>query len=101
MMLRIDLISQMTFLCLKEERWTKTCDECVCNGGSNRQDPMTTANSLKECLDTCLSNPKCKGVEYWFGNFGCYQCLRPKSYGSYTDKTDLGYPPAVYQRGDV
>ena len=85
----------------KEERWTKSCDECICTGESNKQYSTERIRfDLKECLDPCLSNPKCNGVEYWFGNFKCNECLSPKSYGSFTDITHLGFPPSIYKRGD-
>ena len=81
----------------------KACDQCVCSGKSNRLEmlrPDGMGDILERCQYACMDNPKCMGIEYWSGNDTCYGCLSPKSYISFADKNDPGFPPSVYKIGE-
>ena len=74
----------------------------MCSGKSNRLEIGLAGigEILERCQYACMDNPKCMGIEYWSGNDTCYGCLSPRSYASFADKNDPGFPPSVYKRGD-
>ena len=74
------------------------CDECMC-GPDNRKDPAVGI-SLNQCMERCVGDTACNGIEYWSGDSGgCYECLDPGSTSPYTDTESWGYPPSVFKRG--